>query len=85
MMMFLYSQWHVWPELGGESLAARAFHGFPNARAILSTSTLSGNGFQFSGRFAMESQSNRRTPPFTDAGRISGSSHLTSKGFTTRK
>src|SRR5579864_200569 len=84
MIMFLYNQWQVWPDAGAGSPAAAWLHGFANASAIAALATLSGNGFQFSGGLEMASQFNRRTPPFTSAGRISGSSHLTSNGFTTR-
>src|SRR6202167_3786034 len=81
--MFLYSQWQVWPRLGGESSPACSFPGFSYASKIAPLSTLSGNGFQFVDRFVKESQSKWRTPKtpaFNLAGRISASSQLTSKG-----
>src|ERR1700682_1232332 len=82
--MFLYSQWQVWPAFGVVPGAASPFHAVSYARAIVSASTLSGKAFQFSARSVPENHSKRRTPAFTAAGHISGSSHLTSKGSTTR-
>ena len=71
----------------GQNPSRRVHHDVlvqPVARVTAPPSTLSGNGFQLSASLAMDNESNRRTAPSTGAGRISGSSHLTSKGFTIR-
>src|ERR1700730_9956100 len=52
--MFLYNQWQVWPTVGGASHAACSSHGLSKARAIVSASTLSGNGSHFSAKFALK-------------------------------
>src|ERR1700691_1003165 len=83
--MFLYNQWQVWTALGGGSSAAAGIvQDFSESLAIRPASRPSGSGFQFSGRLEIESQSKRRCPAFTGAGRMLGSSQRTSNGLTTR-